>query len=123
MHLIKLLSLASHEEVVCHTAGVLRNLAAENQTKVCGEEGREGGRGGEGEGRGRRVSQGLIISLPQAIINAGCLDALTNLVSESTNISGPMLNEVSAALAVIASDCMFSFGRLSIMILLFPSPG
>ena len=120
MHLIKLLSLASHEEVVCHTAGVLRNLAAENQTKVCGEEGREGG---EGRGRGRRVSQGLIISLPQAIINAGCLDALTNLVSESTNISGPMLNEVSAALAVIASDCMFSFGRLSIMILLFPSPG
>ena len=34
VHLIKLLSLASHEEVVCHTAGVLRNLAAENQTKV-----------------------------------------------------------------------------------------
>ncbi|KAL5493096.1 hypothetical protein EMCRGX_G014221 [Ephydatia muelleri] len=42
----------------------------------------------------------------KAIINAGCLDALTNLVSESTNISGPMLNEVSAALAVIASDSL-----------------
>ena len=34
VHFGRLLSLSNHEEIVCHSAGVLRNLAAENQSKV-----------------------------------------------------------------------------------------
>ena len=72
-------------------AGTLRNLAAENQNKVQ-------------KHVFTKPHLSFTYSLPQAIVEAGCLIALSEQLRDSTNIPEVVLSEVSAAMAVLASD-------------------
>lgn len=102
--LSKLVGQEGFHEIQCHAAGTLRNLAAENQNQVCVVM-------TSFFLNSRRTWLALLYlywNRPffplQAIVEAGCLIALSEQLRDSANVPETVLSEVSAAMAVLASD-------------------
>ena len=106
LELKNLITQQEFPEIQCHAAGTLRNLAAEEQYQVyCYI-------------HGRFEEDNCVCMLNhkiykftclfwQAIVENGCLIALAEQLRDSQNVPESVLSEISAAMAVIASDGVY----------------